>query len=135
MLGDDQNPGIMVLAIRELFKEIESSQNHQFLMRIGYIEIYNEKLYDLLDTTNTDLKIQERLRGEVTVNHREVVVIDEASIMQQLHLGNKERKTAATKMNERSSRSHTIFRIVSRILFVIQMYLYSSSSKRLSSRR
>lgn len=114
MLGDEQHPGIMVLAIREIFKEIESSQNQQFLLRIGYIEIYNEKLYDLLDTSNTDLKIQEKSRGEVTVNHREVIVSNEAIIMQQLQAGNKERKTGGTNMNERSSRSHTIFRIVRR---------------------
>lgn len=41
------------------------------------------------------------------------MVSNEASIMELLQRGSKERKTGGTKMNERSSRSHTIFRLVS----------------------
>lgn len=59
-----------------------------------------------------DLKVHENAKGEVVVNHKEVIISSEDIILQQLHAGNKERKTAQTYMNERSSRSHTIFRIV-----------------------
>lgn len=83
------------------------------LRSVSYIEIFNEKLYDLLDTANVDLKIVERTRGEVTVVCKECIVRNEQIVMECIQQGNKERKTASTKMNERSSRSHTIFRIVS----------------------
>lgn len=78
---------------------------------VGYIEIYNEKLYDLLDI-NTEPKILEKTRGETNVSSKEFMVSNEETIMELLLRGNKERKTAGTKMNERSSRSHTIFRLV-----------------------
>lgn len=136
MCGDVNEPGITMLAIREIFKVIESSVDRQFLIRfdvacsnlfvnsssepcffffcirVSYIEIYNEKIYDLLDKTNTDLKIQEKTRGECSVSSNEFIVSSEESIMDLLLRGNKERKTAGTKMNERSSRSHTLFRLV-----------------------
>lgn len=128
MLGDDTGPGIMQLAIRELFHDIEKSQNQQFLLRVGYIEIYNEKVYDLLDKTNVDLKIQENARCEVTVNHREVIVSSEENIMSQLQIGNKQRKVACTAMNDRSSRSHTIFRLVSIGPVFVFKYLSDTST-------
>lgn len=55
----------------------------------------------------------EKTRGEVTVTSKEFVVNGEELVMDLLQQGSKERKTGGTKMNERSSRSHTIFRIVS----------------------
>lgn len=33
MLGDDKQPGVMVLAVREIFKEIESTIDREFLLR------------------------------------------------------------------------------------------------------
>lgn len=33
MLGDDLNPGIMILAVREIFNEIETLRDRQFLLR------------------------------------------------------------------------------------------------------
>lgn len=33
MLGDEENPGIMILAVRQIFKDIESFQDRQFLLR------------------------------------------------------------------------------------------------------
>lgn len=43
----------------------------------------------------------------------EIITPDTESVMNVMHQGNKNRKTGSTGMNERSSRSHTIFDIVS----------------------
>lgn len=35
-MGDDDNPGVMVLAAKEIFKEIERTQDRQFLLRLVF---------------------------------------------------------------------------------------------------
>jgi len=113
MMGDEQNPGVMVLAAKEIFQQISSETERDFLLRVGYIEIYNEKIYDLLNKKNQDLKIHESGNGIVNVNCKESIVTSEDDLLRQLYMGNKERVVGETNMNERSSRSHAIFRIVS----------------------
>lgn len=60
-----------------------------------------------------ELKIKETGNGDHSVNSVEKIVNSEQMIMDLLAQGNKERKVAETKMNVQSSRSHTIFSIVS----------------------
>ncbi|KAH8395406.1 hypothetical protein KR215_000569 [Drosophila sulfurigaster] len=111
MMGDQQNPGVMVLAAKEIFNQITNHSDRDFLLRVGYIEIYNEKIYDLLNKKNQDLKIFES-NGMVNVNCEECIITSEDDLLQFLCLGNKERTVGETNMNERSSRSHAIFRII-----------------------
>lgn len=80
--------------------------------RVSYIEIYNEKVYDLLNNRN-ELKIQETGNGELSIGCVEKIVASEQQIMELVAVGNNLRKVAETNMNVQSSRSHTIFSIVS----------------------
>ncbi|KAH8352953.1 hypothetical protein KR084_007680 [Drosophila pseudotakahashii] len=112
MMGDGQNPGVMVLAAKEIFQQISSEKERDFLLRVGYIEIYNEKIYDLLNKKNQDLKIHESGNGIVNVNCEECIITSEDDLLRLLCMGNKERTVGETNMNERSSRSHAIFRII-----------------------
>ncbi|KAH8279970.1 hypothetical protein KR054_012554 [Drosophila jambulina] len=112
MMGDGQNPGVMVLAAKEIFQQIANETERDFLLRVGYIEIYNEKIYDLLNKKNQDLKIHEAGNGIVNVNCEECIITSEDDLLRLLSLGNKERTVGETNMNERSSRSHAIFRII-----------------------
>ncbi|XP_070067670.1 uncharacterized protein cmet isoform X2 [Drosophila takahashii] len=112
MMGDGQNPGVMVLAAKEIFQQISSQTERDFLLRVGYIEIYNEKIYDLLNKKNQDLKIHEAGNGIVNVNCEECIITSEDDLLRLLCMGNKERTVGETNMNERSSRSHAIFRII-----------------------
>lgn len=82
--------------------------------RISYIEIYNEKIYDLFESRN-ELKIQE-IDDAVTVNAKEKFVTNEGEIYLWIQKGNESRKVAETTMNAHSSRSHTVFTIVSTVL-------------------
>lgn len=122
MMGDDQNPGVMVLAAKEIFKQIARHSDRDFLLRVGYIEIYNEKIYDLLNKKNQDLKIHES-NGMVHVNCEECIITSEEDLLQFLCMGNKERTVGETNMNERSSRSHAIFRIVSLNQLYFHVYI------------
>jgi centromeric protein E len=112
MMGNLSNPGIIPRTVTEIFNQIENIEDREFLLRIGYIEIYNEKIFDLLeDKTQEITKIHENQQGEVSVNQREVMAVSVAQILDDYEKGNKMRRTGETAMNERSSRSHTIFRI------------------------
>ncbi|CAH2021291.1 unnamed protein product [Acanthoscelides obtectus] len=84
----------------------------RYLIRCSYIEIYNEKINDLLDKSNQGLTIREDIKGNVLLDAREAVVDNVDKVMENMMQGNKIRRVAATRMNERSSRSHTIFRII-----------------------
>ncbi|EDS36967.1 kinesin-II 95 kDa subunit [Culex quinquefasciatus] len=112
MMGDETEPGVVPLAAREIFREIELNKDRQFLIRVGYIEIYNEKIFDLLDrSNNANLKVFENSCGDVSVNYKEMITNCPEQVMQHLEEGNKVKRIGDTNMNERSSRSHTIFRI------------------------
>ena len=112
-MGDEDNPGIIPLTVNEIFKQIEGSEDREFLIRIGYIEIYNEKIFDLLDTKNREcLKLYEAAGGEgCRADQIEYMAISVQQILEYYERGNKARRFGETNMNERSSRSHTIFRI------------------------
>lgn len=74
------------------------------------VEIYMEKIRDLLDITKNKLKIREcKAKGIYIENVTEQIVIEEAEIFHILRIGEGNRSKFATKMNEFSSRSHTIF--------------------------
>lgn len=79
--------------------------------RVGFIEIYNEKVYDLYDPENVDLKIVE-INSDVNVNCREVICQSIDDMFEVIKIGNRNKKIGDTDMNNRSSRSHTIFHIV-----------------------
>ena len=79
---------------------------------ISYIEIYNENVNDLLDTNKRNLSIREDKNKEVTIeNLTKVHIRNVEEIFKYLKKGNQAKMIAEHKQNEKSSRSHTIFRI------------------------
>lgn len=113
MMGDNNNPGIIPLTVEEIFRQIETIHQRDFLIRVGYIEIYNEKIYDLLDNNKAEiLKLHENASGEVNMQQTEVIASTAEMILEQLTKGNVQRRIGETQMNEQSSRSHSIFRII-----------------------
>lgn len=113
MMGTENNPGVIPLTVSEIFKQIENTDGREFLIRIGYIEIYNERIFDLLDEKKQECtKLFEASSGEgCKPNQREIVATTEQQILENYESGNKLRRFGETNMNEHSSRSHTIFRI------------------------
>ncbi|KAI0559378.1 Kinesin motor [Gracilaria domingensis] len=112
MLGNTSDPGITLRSISDLFERISKLPSRKFLLRASYIEIYNEIIRDLLVPSNDNLKIHEDVVSNmVYVNsHRKVItsVEDAAKI---ISAGEAVRAIGATNMNEKASRSHTIFTV------------------------
>ncbi|OAV89628.1 hypothetical protein PTTG_05251 [Puccinia triticina 1-1 BBBD Race 1] len=113
--GDDETLGVIPRAIAEVFAFIAADQEREYLLRVSYLEIYNEALKDLLAAdqhsgiTNR-LTIHENNKGRVHVNGiKEEVVTHPMQVLEALTRGEKARHVGATDWNERSSRSHTVF--------------------------
>ena len=108
--------GVIPRAVKEIFSRIsEKSDDYDFSVRVAFIELYKEKLYDLLSTKSkikedciVDLR-EDPTKGVVIANLTEVVVENLRQTMEQLENGSVKRVTAATAMNNTSSRSHAIF--------------------------
>ena len=109
---DGTSAGLLQLATRAIFRHINGTAKREFMLRISYIEIYNEQISDLLSNDNKKLHIRLNKSGETYVDSKKKVVSCEADIYNALKLGNKKRHVGSTNMNERSSRSHTIFKIM-----------------------
>lgn len=126
MMGDntgeaidiDNNAGVTPRFCKELFKRIASldAPNSSASVEVSYFEIYNEKIHDLLSTSATTrreaLKVREHpVWGPYIVDLSVHPVASYKELRACLLTGNKNRATAATAMNEKSSRSHSIFTI------------------------
>ena len=82
------------------------------MMAMNYIEIYNEQIQDLLTDTTKKTHIIEQPNGDIVVEGIvQEIVRDENDIIAHLSTGDARRATAATNMNEHSSRSHALFRL------------------------
>ncbi|KAL7044909.1 hypothetical protein ACKWTF_002101 [Chironomus riparius] len=112
MMGTEEEPGIIPLTVNEIFRQIELTEDREFLIRVGYIEIYNEKIYDLLLENKAEICKVHETSGEVVVNQTEIVTSSIQHILESYDKGNKGRRVGETCMNERSSRSHTLFKII-----------------------
>ena len=78
------------------------------------MQMYNEDINDLLAPENLKLPIHEsKENGVYVAGLREDIVVSPEQVLQLLNEGESNRHVGATKMNEGSSRSHTVFRMVS----------------------
>ncbi|KFD69789.1 hypothetical protein M514_17911 [Trichuris suis] len=112
VMGVAKDMGIIFHAVEDLFSMIEQTPERIFLLRVSYMEIYNEVVMDLL-SGKARLSVHENANGEVFVSglHEEVITnINE--VYDVIAAGEQKRHFAATDINEHSSRSHAIFRII-----------------------
>jgi len=107
------NAGIIPLTLKEIFEQIKKDKDIiDSQIGISFIEIYNESINDLLDNSKVNLDLRETANKEVIVNNlTEIKIKNHEQAFNLLMKGNESKIVASTKLNEKSSRSHCIFRL------------------------
>ncbi|GAY52901.1 hypothetical protein CUMW_145470, partial [Citrus unshiu] len=119
MHGDQNSPGIIPLAIKDVFSIIQDfgsltefshqTPGREFLLRVSYLEIYNEVINDLLDPTGQNLRVREDAQGTYVEGIKEEVVLSPGHALSFIAAGEEHRHVGSNNFNLLSSRSHTIF--------------------------
>uniref|UniRef100_A0A8C2U572 Kinesin family member 13A n=1 Tax=Coturnix japonica TaxID=93934 RepID=A0A8C2U572_COTJA len=117
MMGNAEQLGLIPRLCCALFQRIsvEENESHTFKVEVSYMEIYNEKVRDLLDPKGSrqSLKVREhKVLGPYVDGLSQLAVTNFEDIESLMSEGNKSRTVAATNMNEESSRSHAVFNII-----------------------
>jgi kinesin family protein C1 len=106
--------GIIPLSIEKIFSDITEleAKGWSYSIEGQFIEIYNETIVDLLlprDVAKHEIKHNETTNETMITNVTSVAIESKQQANSILERANKNRSTASTKSNERSSRSHSIF--------------------------
>ncbi|KAK3354220.1 kinesin-domain-containing protein [Neurospora tetraspora] len=123
MQGTASSPGVIPLAITDIFSYIRETPSREFLLRVSYLEIYNEKIHDLLSMATggngpgapaqEEIKLREdSKRGVYATPLKEEIVQSPTQLLRVIARGDQARRTASTQFNARSSRSHAVVQIV-----------------------
>nr|NP_788356.2 kinesin heavy chain 73, isoform C [Drosophila melanogaster]AAF58129.2 kinesin heavy chain 73, isoform C [Drosophila melanogaster] len=117
MMGTQESKGIIPRLCDQLFSAIanKSTPELMYKVEVSYMEIYNEKVHDLLDPkpNKQSLKVREHnVMGPYVDGLSQLAVTSYQDIDNLMTEGNKSRTVAATNMNAESSRSHAVFSVV-----------------------
>ncbi|KAI9674515.1 MAG: hypothetical protein M1817_001853 [Caeruleum heppii] len=124
MQGTTFSPGVIPSAITDIFSYIRETPSREFLLRVSYLEIYNEKIHDLLATPlssglggmgaqqETIQLREDSNRGVYASPLKEEIVQSPTQLLRVISRGDTARKTSCTQYNARSSRSHAVVQIV-----------------------
>lgn len=123
MQGTATSPGVIPLAITDIFSYIRETPHREFLLRVSYLEIYNEKIHDLLSPSaastgpaaaqQEEIKLREdSKRGVYATPLKEEIVQSPTQLLRVIARGDHARRTGSTQYNARSSRSHAVVQIV-----------------------
>ena len=106
--------GVIPRSVKDIFEKISDSQETEFIVKVSFMELYNEQLFDLLSTKprreDTIVDIREDGNKGIKIpglTENPIMTVEETMTM--LEKASEGRVTAATAMNARSSRSHAIF--------------------------
>jgi kinesin family protein 5 len=110
-IDDEVGRGVIPRIVQQVFASILASpSNIEYTVRVSYMEIYMERIRDLLMPQNDNLPVhEEKNRGVYVKGLLEVYVASDDEVYEVLRRGGSSRAVSATNMNAESSRSHSIF--------------------------
>nr|XP_034181739.1 kinesin-like protein Klp61F [Osmia lignaria] len=112
----DSSAGMIPRSLSHLFDKLHLLESKEYTIRVSFLELYNEDLFDLLSPSDDGTKIRlyedASKKGAVIIHGlEEVTVHNKSEVYKILEKGSERRQTAVTLMNSQSSRSHTVFSI------------------------
>lgn len=125
-IDDEVGKGIIPRIVEQMFASILASPgNIEYTVRVSYMEIYMERIRDLLVPQNDNLPIhEEKSRGVYVKGLLEIYVSSVQEVYEVMRRGDAARAVAATNMNQESSRSHSIF-----VITITQKNVETGSAK------
>ncbi|AOA64830.1 Kinesin-related motor protein [Komagataella phaffii CBS 7435] len=129
MQGSEFEDGLIQLAVNQIFDTVRSDPSSQYTISCSFLEIYNERIFDLLNpesanalrnfnfgsigtSSKDELKIRDDpIFGTKVIGLHEEIVTTPDDLIHLIHRGDQIRKTGGTDYNSRSSRSHAIVSI------------------------
>jgi len=110
-IDNEESKGIIPRIVEQIFASILASPgNIEYTVRVSYMEIYMERIRDLLAPQNDNLPVhEEKSRGVYVKGLLEIYVSSVQEVYEVMRRGGTARAVAATNMNQESSRSHSIF--------------------------
>jgi kinesin family protein 5 len=125
-IDDEEGKGIIPRIVEQIFASmLASPSNIEYTVRVSYMEIYMERIRDLLNPVNDNLPVhEEKNRGVYVKGLLEVYVSSVGEVYEVMRRGGQARKVASTNMNQESSRSHSIF-----VVTITQKNLETGSMK------
>ncbi|BDD63715.1 Kinesin heavy chain, variant 3 [Monascus purpureus] len=125
-IEDGEGKGVIPRIVEQIFASILASpSNIEYTVRVSYMEIYMERIRDLLVPHNDNLPVhEEKSRGVYVKGLLEVYVSSVQEVYEVMRRGGAARAVAATNMNQESSRSHSIF-----VITVTQKNVETGSAK------
>ncbi|KAK3882359.1 hypothetical protein Pcinc_013266 [Petrolisthes cinctipes] len=117
---DEEKEGVIPRTVKFIFTSIEDLGNKGWVYKAeaSFLEIYNETIRDLLVTQkeaknlNYDIKLVDNKKSDCYVTNLKVVPVTcEKQVQELLTVAQKQRAVASTSINERSSRSHSVFQL------------------------
>ena len=109
--------GIIPRGITRLFQELGGKPDYDFVVKISYLEIYNESVFDLLSPLppseqKGEITFQEDSKGNVVVKGlSKHIVNSEEEAFNLLFEGESNRTISEHQLNKESTRSHCIFTV------------------------
>ncbi|QRW27687.1 kinesin motor domain protein [Rhizoctonia solani] len=112
-IDSDDLKGIIPRITEQIFTSIVESDAHlEYLVKVSYMEIYLERIRDLLAPHNDNLQVhEEKNKGVYVKNLSDYYVSNAKEVYEIMRQGGQARVVTATNMNAESSRSHSIFLI------------------------
>lgn len=111
MFGTDEDMGIIPRVCEGIFKCEGTNVTLDRHIKFSFIEIYNDRMRDLLNVANDDLHIRNCEKGIYIPGITEKLVYNSDDINNSISLAIKQRRIASTSLNNLSSRSHVVLSI------------------------
>ncbi len=125
-MEDEEGRGVIPRIVEQIFASIAQSPfTIEYTVKVSYMEIYMERIRDLLYPSNDNLPIhEEKNKGVYVKGLVEVYVANVGEVYEVMRRGGNARAVAATNMNQESSRSHSIF-----VITITQKNVETGSAK------
>ncbi|KUJ17211.1 kinesin-domain-containing protein [Mollisia scopiformis] len=125
-IDNDEGRGVIPRIVEQIFASILSSPGTiEYTVRVSYMEIYMERIRDLLAPHNDNLPVhEEKNRGVYVKGLLEIYVSSVQEVYEVMRRGGSARAVASTNMNAESSRSHSIF-----VITITQKNVETGSAK------